>query len=523
MRKTRIARSVMCGLAAGAGIAAAGYAMYVGITWRRYGHVAPSSGDEVDALLDRFIPTYDVAARHHTDIDTPTEIALAAANTIDIQRSALVRALFRGRALILRGDVEQMGRPRTLLPWMQSLGWTVLAERPGRAVVVGIVMRPWEPTPTPPAVPPVEFAAFHEPSYVKIVTTWAAEPLGSGRSRFTIATRVATTDATARSRFRRYWAAFSPGSLLIRFVGLGFIKGEAERRARAAASVAAPGVGGSGKVSQPQEIAEGVYRFSIRGSNVYFVRSGASWVLIDAAWANSGRLIQRAAEALFGVGARPAAILLTHAHPDHDGSAPELARMWGVPVYMHPDELPLAAGEQTAIEACPAGPLDRWLVLPLMRVMPPQVHEAIRARGAAFMEVARPLEPGASIPGLPEWECVPTPGHSPGHVAFFRASDRVLIAGDAVLTVNLNSVWDLVRNKQCVSGPPYISSGNWQAAKVSVAALARLEPRVLASGHGIPITAPGAASELRAFADRFSGPDAEQGASKDLPVSPSLA
>ena len=78
------------------------------------------------------------------------------------------------------------------------------------------------------------------------------------------------------------------------------------------------------RASQPQEIAPGVYCMEtgkgIMRSNVYFVRSGSSWALIDTASANCGRVIQKAAESLFGANTRPAAILLTHSHPDHAGS-----------------------------------------------------------------------------------------------------------------------------------------------------------------------------------------------------------
>src|SRR5512139_3884027 len=93
------------------------------------------------------------------------------------------------------------------------------------------------------------------------------------------------------------------------------------------------------------EIAPGIYCMEvgkgISRSNVYFVQSGSSWVLIDAAVANCGQLIRKTAESLFGTNTRPASILLTHDHPDHAGSAVELARMWACPVYVHPDELPL--------------------------------------------------------------------------------------------------------------------------------------------------------------------------------------
>ena len=256
-----------------------------------------------------------------------------------------------------------------------------------------------------------------------------------------------------------------------------------------------------------REIAPGVYckevGKGINRSNVYFVRSGSSWVLIDAASANCGRLIRKTAESLFGANTWPASILLTHDHPDHAGSALELARMWGCPVYVHPDELPLAAiGDLSTIEKY-ANPLDRWIILPLLHLMPRRRVESMLSK-ASLKEVAQAFDPKATVPGLPDWGCIHTPGHTPGHVAFFRTSDRVLITGDALLTVDLNSfwgflLWALRQNRQRVSGPPWYSTWNRQAAKESVAALARLEPRVLAPGHGVPMKGKGTTQELHAF------------------------
>ena len=258
-----------------------------------------------------------------------------------------------------------------------------------------------------------------------------------------------------------------------------------------------------------KEVGKGISR-----SNVYFVRSGSSWVLIDTASANCGRLIRKTAESLFGANTRPTAILLTHDHPDHAGSALDLARMWGCPVYVHPDELPLAAiGDLSTVEKY-ANPLDRWIILPLLRLMPRRRVESMLSN-SSLKEVAQAFGPGATVPGLPDWECIHTPGHTPGHVTLFRTSDRVLITGDAIVTVNLNSflgflLWGLRLNKQRVSGPPWYSTWNWRAAKESVAALAGLEPRVLASGHGVPMTSEETARELRAFVDRFSSPAARK-------------
>ena len=259
-----------------------------------------------------------------------------------------------------------------------------------------------------------------------------------------------------------------------------------------------------------REIAPDVLCIGPRGrtqTDIYFVRSGSSWVLIDAGWAKDGPSIKKAAESEFGADTRPASILLTHFHPDHAGSALELARIWNCPVYVHPDELRLANGDFAAIAEY-AGPLDHWVVVPLMRAMGRRRREAMLAR-SSLSDVSRQFVPNAEVPDLPGWECIPTPGHTPGHVSFFRASDRVLITGDAVVTLRLNSVSGLLLQRQGLSGPPRYTSWSWRAAKESVTALARLEPNVLAGGHGTPMTGTGVAGALRAFADRFSGPTAK--------------
>lgn len=217
---------------------------------------------------------------------------------------------------------------------------------------------------------------------------------------------------------------------------------------------------------EPTEIAPGVHRLPLRGVNVYLLRPGPSWVLIDTAWRNSAPAIRAAAASLFGPDSPPQAILLTHPHGDHVGSAVELARTWDVPIYIHALDLPLLSAT-------------------------PELAAAARALPCG----------DAGVPGLPDWECIPTPGHSPGHVAFFRRSDRVLIVGDALLTVRMAG---LPSRRHRISPPLRLPSWDWQAAKGSAAILAALEPAVLASGHGTPMSGPGVADELRAFSERFS-------------------
>ena len=118
--------------------------------------------------------------------------------------------------------------------------------------------------------------------------------------------------------------------------------------------------------------------------------------------------------------------------------------------------------------------------------------------------IVRAVDPSAAVPGLPDWLCIPTPGHTPGHVSYFRPSDRVLVTGDAVVTLQLNSLPGLVLGRQGLSGPPWYTTWNRPAARTSVARLAELEPRVLAGGHGMPMTGVETAGALRAFADRVA-------------------
>lgn len=251
----------------------------------------------------------------------------------------------------------------------------------------------------------------------------------------------------------------------------------------------------------PREIAADVFCLGPRGrtqTNIYFVRSGPSWVLVDAGWASDAPRIQQAAEALFGPDARPTAILLTHDHPDHEGAALALARSWACPVYMHRDELPVAVRDFSWMLAH-AMPLDRWVALPLMRAVGRTRREAVFAR-STLREVAHAFPPESGVPGLPDWNCIPTPGHTPGHVSYFRPIDRVLVTGDAVVTLKMDSVTGPLKQRRCLSEPPWYTTWNQQVARQSIETLARLQPTVLAGGHGEPMSGTDTAHALDAFA-----------------------
>jgi glyoxylase-like metal-dependent hydrolase (beta-lactamase superfamily II) len=255
-----------------------------------------------------------------------------------------------------------------------------------------------------------------------------------------------------------------------------------------------------------REIASGVHFLAVgKGllrSNVYFVRSDACWVLVDAAAGKQESTIRDAAATLFGEGRPPACILLTHDHPDHAGSARALAGSWDCPVYVHPAELALAVGDMSTFSRF-ANPLDRWFILPFMRLLGSERREAIVA-AASLEGVVRPFEPDAELPGLPDWRPIPTPGHTPGHVAYFRPSDGTLLTGDALLTAELNSPRGLLPGRAPqVCGPPWYVTWDRRRARDSVALLARLGPWVLAGGHGEPMVGPQVAAAVRAFAESY--------------------
>ena len=225
------ARSAGQWLSMGAGVAAAAYATYAGVTWLRYGHPSSPAPEGQDPLLDRFMPIYDIAERHHIRVAAPADITFTAACETDLQESSIARVIFRAREVILGSDADAVARPIGLLALTKSLGWRVLAEVPGREVVMGAATRPWEANVTFRGVPPDEFAAFDAAGYVKIAWTLRADPRSPIESVFSTETRVIATDATARAKFRRYWSLVSPGIIAIRWVMLQPVKREAEREA----------------------------------------------------------------------------------------------------------------------------------------------------------------------------------------------------------------------------------------------------------------------------------------------------
>src|SRR5688500_12990821 len=143
MRVSPAVHSPLRWLGIGAGAAAGAYAAYVALTWRTYGKALRPRPEEADALLDRFMPDYEIVERHHVRVGAPPEATLAAAGALDLVDAPLVRAIFKGRELLLGARPDDQPRPHGLLDEVRSLGWVVLAELPGREIVLGAVTKPW--------------------------------------------------------------------------------------------------------------------------------------------------------------------------------------------------------------------------------------------------------------------------------------------------------------------------------------------------------------------------------------------
>lgn len=242
------------------------------------------------------------------------------------------------------------------------------------------------------------------------------------------------------------------------------------------------------------EVRPDLYQYTIQIVNIVLYGQNANeFVLIDAGMPNSAEEIIAVAENRFGANARPKAIILTHGHFDHVGAIIELIKHWNVPVYTHSLELPYVTGEQNYPQPDPT--VNGGLIAKMSPIFP---HESIQLGSNVST-----LPSDGSVPHMPGFHWIHTPGHSPGHISLFRSEDGALIVGDAFVTVKQESLYKVLTQTKEISGPPRYLTTDWQAAYESVKKLKELRPSVAITGHGLAMEGEELTENLQKLVDDF--------------------
>jgi glyoxylase-like metal-dependent hydrolase (beta-lactamase superfamily II) len=161
-------------------------------------------------------------------------------------------------------------------------------------------------------------------------------------------------------------------------------------------------------------------------------------------------------------------LALTHVHPDHQGVAKDVCEARGIPLACHAGDVDAMEGRRPVQEASADNPVNRMI--------------ASIWQGPPY-KVERVLEEGDEVAGF---RVVHAPGHSRGHVLFFRESDRVVICGDVIR--NMSYATGLPGIKE----PPPLFTYDVEENRRSIRRLAALEPSLILPGHGPAVTDIGA-------------------------------
>jgi hydroxyacylglutathione hydrolase len=210
-----------------------------------------------------------------------------------------------------------------------------------------------------------------------------------------------------------------------------------------------------------KEIASDLYLlsgFPPAGFNIYVIRSGERWLLVDTSTKYSRRRILRQ------LPGKLEAIFITHAHRDHAGSMHAVATETGAPVWA--SEADADAIEGTAPEPIPAKYEDHI------------VNRMARPWWTDHHPVSRRLRDDEQVAGF---TVIEFPGHTPGQVGLWRESDRTVICADVMRSMNL------VTGLPQLGEMPRIFTCDVEEARRSIRKLAALEANTICFGHGRPL------------------------------------
>ncbi|MFF1450380.1 MBL fold metallo-hydrolase [Streptomyces sp. NPDC058274] len=223
------------------------------------------------------------------------------------------------------------------------------------------------------------------------------------------------------------------------------------------------------------QVAPGVHLVHGSDTNWVVLSDGDAVTLVDTGYPGDRQALLASLETLGHAPESVVAVLVTHAHNDHLGSAEYLSHTYGIPVQLHEAELPHARRE--FLHQVSVGQVARQAWRP--GVLPWAVR-ALRSGGKADVRMTRPQpfpgEGALDLPGRPV--PVHTPGHTAGHSAFHLPEAGVLISGDALVSGHPTSQ---------VHGPQLLPAMFDAERERSLAALRTIEDLpadVLLPGHG---------------------------------------
>jgi hydroxyacylglutathione hydrolase len=210
-----------------------------------------------------------------------------------------------------------------------------------------------------------------------------------------------------------------------------------------------------------KRLADGVWLlsgFPPNGFNVYLLGD----VLVDASTRFAGKRILRQLE-----GHAVSAHALTHAHPDHQGASKQVCEKLGIPYWVGEKDADVAEKPELMEERQPENLVGKLVY----RMWTGPGHP-----------VDRKLREGDDVAGF---TVLDTPGHSGGHVTFWRESDRVAVIGDVMNGMNL------VTGRPGLREPPAVFTPDPARNRESIRRVAALEPALVCFGHGPPLRDPG--------------------------------
>ena len=224
---------------------------FIGIATRSHGWVVLGAGVLVAAIgmslpaseeriaaprtrLDEFAPAWQFNEAHSIRVKAPREQVYRAVKQVRAGEIRLFRTLTWIRRFGRPGPENILNAPENMpiLEVATRTGFLLLAEDPGREIVIGtLVVAPpgWRAKGKPT---PEGFRALKEPGFALAAMNFHLEDAGPSETVVTTETRVYATDATSRHIFARYWRVIYPGSALIRRMWLRAVKKRAEADVR---------------------------------------------------------------------------------------------------------------------------------------------------------------------------------------------------------------------------------------------------------------------------------------------------